>query len=227
MKSKYALFVCSLLLAIALGGCGMSPAADPVDDAQKTPIEDNSQGENEADQAKAKAILAYQEILKAAPAIEGEHAELEDASFGYDENMEMFGSHYDRFAIFDIDQDGVPELITLSVINFRWTPVSVYTFADGKTVLLKDPKDMEAHGTFEQCSIVNGSYDTYICSENHIHSVWSGNNPMDEAVEENNAYVFDGTALTATDCTGGENESRVYFSDIAKANTPENVDALA
>ncbi len=235
MKLKYVLLACSLSLAIVLGGCGTAPSTDPTDDVQETPTEDiskeNAQTENEADQPEEtlqeKALLAYQEILKAAPAIEGEHAELGDAAFGYDENVKMFGDHYDCFAITDINQDGVPELITLSKVNFRWAPISVYTYADGNAVLLKDPQDMGAHGTFEQCSTANGSYVTYICGENHIHSVWSGTNPMNEAVEENSAYVLDGTTLTAIDCTGGEDENRVYFSDIAKTNVAENVDAIA
>lgn len=208
MKLKCVLLVCSVTLVIVLSGCGMSSS-------------------DSKEELKAKALLAYQEILRAAPAIEGEHAELKDASFGYDENIEMFGNHYDCFAIADINQDGVPELIALSEVNFRWAPISVYTYADGNAVLLKDPQDMGAHGTFEQCSTANGSYITYICGENHIHSVWRGADPMNGAVEENSAYVLDGTTLTATDCAGGEDENAVYFSDIAKKNIAENVDAIA
>lgn len=234
MKWKTILLVCSLSLAAVFSGCGMAPSVESIEETQKTADEDASHeavqaesGTNESAEAlKEKALAAYQEILKAAPAIEGEHAELADASFDYDQNVTLFGSHYELFALYDINQDEIPELLALSTVNFRWTPVSVYTYADGEAVLLKDPLDTEAHGTFEQRSTANGAYIIYICEENHIHSVWYGTNPAGEAEEENRAYALEGTALAAIDCTAGESENTVYYYDIAKANTAENTDAM-
>ena len=211
MKLKYALLVCSLSLAILSGGCGTAPSAQP---------------NTSTAESLAEAMLSYQQILKAAPAVEGEQAALADASFGYDENLKMFGNHYDLFALSDINQDGTPELIALSTVNFRWAPVSVYTYVDGNAVLLKDPLNSEAHGTFEQRSTANGAYLTYICEENHIHSVWRGIGPTGEAAEENCAYALEGAVLTATGCTVGESEKTIYFSDIAKVNSAENADAI-
>ena len=223
MKLKTGLLVCSLLLAAVLSGCGKAPS----NDAAQKPADKAVSAETEQTALKEKALSAYRDILKAAPAVGGEAAELADASFDYDSNKELFGDHYEQFALCDINQDGIPELIAMSTVNFRWTPISVYTYANGAALLLKDPMDTEAHGTFEQRSTANGAYITYICGQNHIHSVWRGTNPMGEQAEENSAYALGGTALTAIDCTAGEGESTIYFSDIAKANTPENVDALA
>ena len=79
------------------------------------------------EELKEKALSAYREILEAAPAIEAGHEELFDASFDYDQNRQTFGGHYEQFAFYDIDRDGIPELIALKTVNFRWTPVSVYT----------------------------------------------------------------------------------------------------
>lgn len=211
MKIKNGLFVCILLLATALGGCRMGTSPEP------TEAEDT---------LKKKALLAYQEILREAPAIEGEHMELADAAFDYDQNLEMFGNHYELFAFLDINQDEIPELIALSTVNFRWTMVSVYTYVNGEAVLLKDQLNMEVHGTFEQRSTANGAYITYVCKDNHIHSVWRGTTPIGEAVEENSAYVLEGTNLTTTDCIVGESENTIYFPDIAKVNTVENVEAM-
>ena len=230
MKLKTILLVCSLFLATALGGCSTAPSTESVDEPQKTTNQETAQAESGTNESKEalqeKALLAYQEILKAAPAIEGEHVELADASFDYDQNLELFGNHYELFALSDINRDEIPELITLSTVNFRWTTVSVYTYADGAAALLKDPLDPEAHGTFEQRSTANGAYFTYLCEGNHIHSVWRGTNPMGEAEEENRAYALEGTTLTAVDCTAGESGNTIYFSDIARANTAENVDAM-
>ncbi len=114
----------------------------------------------------------------------------------------------------------------MTEVNFRWTPISVFTCKEGQAGLLKDPLDAGAHGTFEQYSAANGGYNAYICEANHIHSVWHGTDPMGEAAEDNYAYALSGTELTAAACTAGESENTVYFYDIAKANTAENVDAL-
>ena len=163
--------------------------------------------------------------MKASPAIEGDHDELYDASFDYDQNLEKFGGHYDLFAILDINQDDVPELITLSIVNFRWTLVSVFSFKDGNVVLLKDPLEPEAHGTFEQMSVANGAYTTYICEEGHIHNVWRGTTPVGDEAEDNYAYILD-DALSSVECAAPESENTIYFSDIAVPNTAENVDAI-
>lgn len=203
MKRKYVLSIVILSLAAVLGGCGSSPKKAP----------------------EVQALECYQEILQAAPALEGEHPQLEDASFDDVQNREQFGSHYDQFAVFDINKDGIPELIASSVINFRWVPISVFTWADGKAVLLTDPAGEAANGTFEQCSTANGAYITYLCEENHIHSVWRGMTPVGEA-EEDLAYSLDGSHLTAAVCTAPEGGQRVFFSDIAQANTAQNAAAI-
>lgn len=230
MKPKKLILAYILLIAAVFAGCGSSQPAGGIENAPASRMEEASNAsahsaENPADTLKAEALSAYRSILKAAPAIAGEHAELADASFGYEQNQEKFGNHYDQFALSDIDQDGIPELIALSTVNFRWTPVSVYTYKGGTAVLLKDPANASAHGTFEQMSTANGAYTTYICEANHIHSVWRGTTPIGE-MEENYAYKLEGTALAFAECTAGENEHTVYFSSIAKANTEENLSAM-
>lgn len=228
-KLKAIMLVCCLLFAAVLGSCGKAPAADAAEKPanQATPAEtaQAESGTSEPEKSlKEEALAAYQQILKDAPALEGEHEELADASFGYDQNLELFGNHYDLFALCDINRDDIPELIALSTVNFRWTPVSVYTYAGGEAVLLEDPWEPTPHGTFEQYSGANGAYITYLCEEGHIHSVWRGANPMGDAEEENHAYALEGTTLTAVDCAAGENENTVFFYDIALANTTANVD---
>lgn len=200
MKFKTVFLICTLIISTFLVGCGKDSFTDTND----------------------RALSAYQEILNAAPAIEGGHAELDDASFDYDQNFRMFGNHFEQFAIYDINEDGISELIAQSIVNFRWTPISVYTYVDGEARLLNDPLDEEAHGTFEQKSTANGAHTLYICEYNHIHSVWRGVNQLGEEVEENNAYALEGANLTAIDCAGKEGENTIYFYDIAKANTEEN-----
>lgn len=193
MKRISCLLAFILLLTVVLSGCSKPTAAS---------------------QAKA----AYQEILNAAPAIQGEHPELQNAAFDETQNREQFGNHIDWFALADLNQDGVPELIAMTMVNFRWTNVSVYTYADGKAVLLNDP--------IVQNSAANGAYTTYLCADNHIHSLWRGTTPMGDAAEENTAFALSGNALTAVSCTAGEDGKTIDFAEIAKPNTPENVAAM-
>ena len=207
LKKHLILLICVLCLAGALAGCGKEPAAAPQPDP------------------KADALAAYQKILEAAPALEGEHEELADATFGYEQNLQKFGAHYDEFALSDLNQDGIPELITMTVVNFRWTPISVYTYADGKAVLLKDPSAVQSPVTFEQNSSANGAYETYFCEENHIHSIWRGSTPIGE-LEEDHAYALEGSALAIKNCPAGKSGNTVFFSDIAKVNSAENRNAL-
>lgn len=232
MKMNWLRLVLALSLAAALVSCSAAPSVEPAGDGQQSTVdagevstaEGSTQAEIETEEPEENNTLsAYRELLEAAPAIEGEHDELMNAAFGWEENQELFGSHYDCFALYDVNQDETPELFALSTVNFRWSPVSVYTCAEGNAVLLKDPLDEEAHGTFEQRSTANGAYLTYFCEENHIHSAWRGTAPMGEEAEEDHAYVLEGTSLTETDCTVGETENAVYLDTLLLSNTPENL----
>lgn len=246
MKLQSILLTMAMSLALLLVGCSSTPPTQPIQEAlpeasASTSVEDaapegdaSAAPEVEAPEADASemdaedpALSAYRDLLTAAPAIDGEHEELMDAAFGYEENQEMFGAHYDCFALWDINKDGTPELLAQSVVNFRWASLSIFTYADGQTVLLTDPANAEAHGTFEQQSTANGAYLTYFCDENHIHSVWRGTTPMGDEAEEDSAYTLEGTVLAAAECSVGESENTVYFSDIAVTNTTENVEAMA
>lgn len=220
MKMKKTVPALVLAFAMLLGGCGKSQPAETAPAETVKPVETTAPVETE--KPADPVLLRYQELLKAAPALEGEHPELEDASFTDEKNRELFGEHYDMFAVTDLNQDGIPELIASTVINFRWVPVSVFTYADNEAVLLKDPAGEAVNGTLEQNSSANGSYVTFICSENHIHSLWRGNTPVGE-MEENHAYALVGTTLTEVDCPAAEGTD---FADIAKPNTLQNVEAM-
>lgn len=211
MKKRFSLLLCLVLFIAASVACGKSPSVAPTAEPTSDPL--------------AGALSAYREILETAPALEGEHEELGDASFGHEENLAKFGAHYDMFALSDLNGDCVPELIALSVVNFRWTPISVYTYAAGKAVLLHDPLDAESPVTFAQNSSANGAYTLYICEAGHIHSLWQGETPVG-CMTEDYAYILQGTSLIPVDCAVGKNEKSVSFSALAKANTPENRDAV-
>lgn len=256
VKLKTIMLVYSLLLTTVLTACGANQSTDvksseeiiigeAVDNEVKVTdkivdseddiaaenisseiTEEEGETDNSEKLSNENILSSYQEILKAAPAINGEHDELYDASFDYDQNYELFGNHYELFALYDLNQDEIPELIAFSTVNFRWTNVSIYTYEEGKVVLVKNQFNAEANNTFEQVSTANGAYITYICKDNHIHSVWHGTNPIGEEVEENYAYVLAGTSIELVDCAISEGENTISLFEIVKENTEENVDAM-
>ncbi len=196
------------------------------EDADQLAVEDGGDADISAeyDEITKEALKAYYEILSSMPAIEDEHDEVDNAAFGYEENHEMFGDHLDAFFVYDINKDGIPELIASSTVNFRWAPVYVYTYADGQAVLLKDPLQPDAHGTFEQNASAHGSYMTFFCDNNHIHSFWRGY--IDEQMEEGYAYELIGTELVLTTCD--TDREVVFFNyDTKKPNTEEYISYMA
>lgn len=213
MKRKHILFLTGILAAAMLTGCKPQTAKAPEPTAA-------------AADPREKVIAAYQTLLAESPALEGEHPELEDASFGYEENLAKFGKHYDYFAVSDLNQDGTPELIAMTVINNRWTPVSVFTCSEnGEAVLLKDPADPAGHATFEQMSTAGGEYTFYICKNNHLHNLWSGDTPIGYQ-EENHAYALTAAALAPTDCGLTSTDIAARFADMAVKNTEANRNAI-
>lgn len=240
MKLKNVMLVCCMTLGLALTGCGLfNPKGLPnleevpevrLDDLSpemesKEEPEDKSEeisgSEEESEEVilmdeKEMAMKAYKELLVSAPGIDNHQDVLMDAAFGKDENYEIFGEHLDTFGIYDINEDGMPELIAERLINFRWIEVYVYSFVDGEMVLC---------GMIDECSVANGSYYTYICEENHIHSVWSGTNPLGDAETEDTAYALEIANLTIVDCNVNESENATFLYDFMVNNDEEGLNA--
>lgn len=225
-KNRCFLLMFVLLLSVSLLGCGKTQSAAPT--AEPTPEAAIDPTEAPAPDPKAEAMAAYRALLEAAPMLEGEHEEMMDATFGYEQDLEKYGKHIDVFALTDLDSDGIPELIATSIVNFRFVPVSVYTYADGEAVLLlllSDPLDPQSPVTFTQYSAASGTYTLYFCEENHIHTLWRGDTPVGEMTEDS-AYALEDTTLVPKDCSVGENGNVVYFSELGMENSAENRAAL-
>ncbi len=215
MKQRNLLVICVLSLAIMLVACG-KPGNNQGGLITPTSVPTAKPTETEKSE-KEKALAAYDELLKDAPAISGDLDELFDISMDYEQNLVKFGEHYDNYAYYDINQDGIPELIATTTINHKWAIVYVFTYANGKVVLLDDPTDTGAQGTFDQNATVNGAYSLYFCDGKHIHNVWKGETPIGE-VEENHACALEGTKLKEAECTITGSDKIVSFFDIAKPN---------
>lgn len=227
-----------VMLAVFCTGCGKAPAktesTQPTiqptvesTETLETNAEENAFTETTeaADTPAQKAMLLYAQLLEAYPAILDQDVEiLGDLSFGYDDNMARFGKHYDYFAVLDLNQDGIPELIAYTIVNHGWTPVSVFQYeeSENEVQLLQDPLDPESHATFECMSTAGGAYRFYICKDNHLHSSWSGDTPIGFQ-EENHAYVLTSDGLAVVDCaissnTGDESDILIYLWDVMGMN---------
>lgn len=216
MKKRLIATALTMSMLVSATACS-SKKSDETTVADETATEETSEVQ-ESEEEGDPVLAAYQALLDSQPAISRDNDELYDASFDYDKNMELYGDHIDFYALYDIDMDDVPELITLTLINFRWTPVSIYTYQDGEVVLVQNPDEPRAHGTFEQQCTANGGYITYICSECHIHSTWVGTDPMDNYAEEDSAYDLVRGELIPVQCPVGRSGVLIYFSDLAAVN---------
>lgn len=245
MKSRFkkSIAFCLVLVMLAAICNGCSAIATKSESAQSTipPTVVNTETiKNDfteaAESAKTptqKAILMYDELLKSYPTILHKNEEiLGDLSFGYDDNFAKFGKHYDYFAVLDLNNDGIPELITNTIINNGWMPVSVFQYNEPKNELqlLKDPLAPESHATFEHMSTAGGMYCLYICKDNHLHSNWGGDTPLGFQ-EENHAYVLNKEGLAAVDCaisnnTGNASDIVVNFWDILRINDEETRNSI-
>lgn len=137
------------------------------------------------------AMQAFYTILSAMPAAEMNDDDFYDAAFSSDENIAKYGSHIEYAVVRDLNMDGMPELICMTLYNFRWENITIYSYIDGQAVLV---------GELDNRHTAAGAYNTYVCGDGHIHNVWSGTDPMGNYVEELMVYQFDGRNLVETTC---------------------------
>lgn len=209
MKSRIyksiTLCIVPVMLAAICAGCGKKPEKSEPTQPIVQPTTQTTQATQPALTPAEKAMAMYAELLETYPTIVPDHIEtLDDRTLGYDENLSQFGMHYDFFSIADLDLDGVPELISSTVINTAWAPVSVFEYNEfeNQLYLLKDPLDPQSHATFEQMSTAGGTYNLYVCKNGHLHSNWGGDTPVGYQ-EDDYAYVLTDDGLVVVDCAYG------------------------
>lgn len=195
-------------------------------DMQLTPEEEwNALSNNEKVDL---ALSAYQDILKNVPAESMDYPEFDDASFSLEDNLRKLGDHREYYDLYDVDDDGVPELFTWRWINFRWFQVFVYTMDAGEASLVH-VQDVSGDDTptFDDQATAMGGYYSYVCPSGHVHNVWDpsmwsmGNVPDGvELIEE--AYVFDGKEFYSVNCSYTNDDHIRFFGDTAKDNVESN-----
>lgn len=227
LKSTVFCMVLVMLMAFCTG-CGQTHEKSEPSQTTVQPTVETTEATQPSQTPAEKAMAMYEELLKTYPTIVDDNSEdLNDLSFGYEDNLAKFGMHYDVFGVIDLNQDGVPELVASTIVNTAWIPISVFEYdeAGNRLCLLKDPLDPESHATFEQMFTAGGGYSLYICRNGHLHDNWGGDTPLGFQ-EENHAYVLNEEGLAAVDCaisnyTGNASDIAVYFRDILRINDEE------
>lgn len=95
------------------------------------------------------------------------YEQFDDASFSADDV-----SYINWYALYDIDKDTVPELLTMTEVNIRWEIINIYKISDGQVIPYTF--DDGTNVTFDNCHVANGVYYFDICSEGHIHNDFIG-----------------------------------------------------
>lgn len=161
---------------------------------------------------------AYGEFLKKHKAISISDHDFYNA--GYTPSNKSF---IKSFALYDIDKDKIPELITTSCLNFRWSIVRIYRYKNGKVTFYKfrDRKKAE----WNNCATANGAYVWYICNRRHIHNTWSGYEGLKATIYEVNTkkkrldYFLAHTLRTTypeVDFYGGADNGYDFYAEISR-----------
>ena len=120
-----------------------------------------------------KAMKAYATYLSK---LEPDTFEVIMAAGVYPNNRDAVRS----FFLYDLDKDGVPELFTMQVLNFRYEIFKVFSYKSGKVTPFKFSNGSSV--VFTNNHQANGSYHFWICNKNHIHNYFGGGFGWDRRV---------------------------------------------
>ena len=102
----------------------------------------------------------------------------------YGDRMEI---HY--FYITDLNKDGIDDLLTYEIVNFRYEKIKAFTLDDKNNVVpfkFEDGSDV----LFDNNHQANGAFDFVLCSEGHIHNNYGGGGVRDDKI-----YTVDGNTI--------------------------------
>ena len=120
-----------------------------------------------------KAMKAYAGYLSD---LEPDTFEVIAAAGIYPENRDAVRS----FFLYDLDKDGVPELFTMQVLNFRYEIYKVFSYKSGKVTPFRFSDGSSV--VFDNNHQANGNYYFWICNRNHIHNYYGGGYGWDQRV---------------------------------------------
>lgn len=110
---------------------------------------------------------AYASYLSKYPALT-----ISDSNY-YDASYSPSNTNYiSAFALHDIDEDGVPELIARTDVNFRWNNIRIYTYKNGSVQPMKFYEG--GNVMFYNRATANGGYYFYVCKNGHVHNAYNG-----------------------------------------------------
>lgn len=82
--------------------------------------------------------------------------------WGKEDNTENY-KYCSTYSIKDMNNDGVPELLTNHDTNWKQGDIYIFTYKDGKVKKVKNGRISVT------CSASGGWYNTYFCKERHLH----------------------------------------------------------
>ena len=95
--------------------------------------------------------------------------------------------HY--FYITDLNKDGIDDLLTYEIVNFRYEKIKAFTLDDKNNIVpfkFEDGSDV----LFDNNHQANGAFDFVLCSEGHIHNNYGGGGVRDDKI-----YTVDGNTI--------------------------------
>ena len=118
-------------------------------------------------QTAEKALKAYKKFLKK------NVSSFTPVEFDFtNENPESYKKS-SSFLVTDMDQDGVPELVTYHDIAYKMASLYVYTYKDGKIKQLKLESEYGEQDYISVSCNADGWYEVYKDKKGYLHTDWS------------------------------------------------------
>ncbi len=159
---------------------------------------------------KTKAMKAYAKYLQTHKAVVVSDYQYSNASYSPSDL-----SFINSFFLHKVDADTVPELFTLTKVNFRCFIIRIFTYKSGQVQLYKLSSGEDAE--FYDSAVACGSYHFFICKKNHIHNVWSGNTPIGFEEKEEIYKGVKGKLKSYLSCNTGSAKYHKYSKSISKS----------
>ena len=126
------------------------------------------QGTETVNQTAEKALRAYKKFLKK------NVSTFTPVEFDFTTENTESNKTASYFLITDMDQDGIPELVTKHDIAYKMAYLHIYTFKNGKVKQLKLKSDDGKSDYIDVSCNADGEYEIYKDKKGYLHTDWSG-----------------------------------------------------
>lgn len=234
------------LTALFLSACGNGEAALSTDISEtfsETEISSDTQSESISETSAEATAKTESETITEAPDISSDYKALYKAKLAELRETEEYEPSISTFDLYNIDNDGTPELITANG-NYHAAMAEIYFVRDGEVIKLCDPSSGDEYsgfGSWGMAQVAEGGYiasryfgmgsgyaDYYRLGNGELTHLLSSEHHMffpDESDEEQDRYVIDGNEVSEEEYNEAVREyEAMNWTDVGQGNRFFDID---